>query len=76
MLLRELIEHATQREFVYRHPWKVGDLVMWDDRCTMHRGRPFDERRHVRDMHRTPVSDVLPTLEQKRRAWAAPVAAE
>ncbi len=38
LLIRELIEHATQPEFVHRHSWRVGDLVIWDNRCTMHRG--------------------------------------
>ncbi len=49
-LLKDLIEHATQRQFVYAHRWRVGDLVMWDNRRTMHRARPFppDEPRDVR----------------------------
>jgi alpha-ketoglutarate-dependent 2,4-dichlorophenoxyacetate dioxygenase len=61
MLLLDLNEFATQREFVYTHTWKVGDLVMWDNRCTMHRAREYDETR-VRDMHRTTVSDGVPTV--------------
>ncbi len=50
VMLAELLEHATQREFVYRHRWSVGDLVMWDNRCTLHRGRRFDlsQRRELR----------------------------
>ena len=50
MLLMDLLEHATQREFVYRHHWQVGDLVMWDNTATSHRGRWFDfaERRELR----------------------------
>jgi len=52
MFLRDLVEHATQREFVYRHQWRVGDLVMWDNRQTMHRARRFD-RNEVRDVRRT-----------------------
>jgi alpha-ketoglutarate-dependent 2,4-dichlorophenoxyacetate dioxygenase len=50
MLLLDLLEHATQREFVYRHHWQVGDLVMWDNTSTVHRGRyfDFDERRELR----------------------------
>ncbi len=63
-LIRELIEHATQREFVYRHEWGVHDLVIWDNRCTMHRARPFDDRRFKRDMRRTTLEDSAPTLEQ------------
>jgi alpha-ketoglutarate-dependent 2,4-dichlorophenoxyacetate dioxygenase len=56
-LLRELTEHATQRCFVYMHRWRVGDLVMWDNRCTMHRGTAFDDLRWPRDMHRATTSD-------------------
>ena len=50
VLLADLLEHATQREFVYRHVWQPGDLVMWDNRCTIHRGRRFDlsARRELR----------------------------
>ena len=50
VLLADLLEHATQREFVYRHRWRAGDLVMWDNRCTLHRGRRFDlsQRRELR----------------------------
>ena len=62
-MLRELIEHATQREFVYRHEWRAGDLVIWDNRATMHRGRSFDETR-VRDLRRVTTRDVASTLDQ------------
>jgi alpha-ketoglutarate-dependent 2,4-dichlorophenoxyacetate dioxygenase len=62
MLLLDLTEHATQRQFVHTHRWRVGDLVMWDNRCTMHRARMYDEAQ-VRDMHRTTVSDGRPTVE-------------
>jgi len=50
MLLIDLLEHATQREFVYQHHWQVGDLVMWDNTATVHRGRWFDfaQRRELR----------------------------
>ena len=50
LLISDLLEHATQREFVYRHSWSVGDVVMWDNRCTLHRGRRFDlsQRRELR----------------------------
>ncbi len=63
LLLRELIEHATVRDFVYRHEWRAGDLVIWDNRCTMHRGRAFDER-EVRDLRRVTTRDVASTLDQ------------
>ena len=59
MFLRDLTEHATQREFVYSHAWSPGDLVMWDNRCTMHRGRRFD-RREVRDVRRTTLAGDPP----------------
>ena len=63
-LIEELIAFATQPQFVYRHCWTVGDLVMWDNRCTMHRGRPYDDTQR-RVLHRTTVSDVANTLEQE-----------
>jgi alpha-ketoglutarate-dependent 2,4-dichlorophenoxyacetate dioxygenase len=63
LLLRELIEHATRRDFVYRHEWREGDLVIWDNRCTMHRGRAFDER-EVRDLRRVTTRDISSTLDQ------------
>jgi alpha-ketoglutarate-dependent 2,4-dichlorophenoxyacetate dioxygenase len=63
MLLLDLTEHATQPQFVYTHKWTVGDLVMWDNRCTMHRAREYDETL-VRDMHRTTVSDGIPTVAE------------
>jgi alpha-ketoglutarate-dependent 2,4-dichlorophenoxyacetate dioxygenase len=52
-LLSELKEFATQRKFVYRHRWTQGDIVIWDNRCTMHRATPFEDQRHPRDMRRT-----------------------
>ena len=55
MFLRDLIEHATQPEFVYSHAWTPDDLVMWDNRQTMHRGRRFD-RTEVRDVRRTTLA--------------------
>jgi len=62
-LLRDLTEHATQRKFVYAHQWRVGDLVMWDNRAMMHRARRYDPG-EVRELHRTTVADDRPTLEQ------------
>jgi alpha-ketoglutarate-dependent 2,4-dichlorophenoxyacetate dioxygenase len=61
--LRDLTEHATQREFVYSHAWRQHDLVMWDNRTTMHRARRFD-RTEVRDMRRTTLAGNAPTVEQ------------
>jgi alpha-ketoglutarate-dependent 2,4-dichlorophenoxyacetate dioxygenase len=60
LLLRDLIEHATQRQFVYRHVWNVGDLVIWDNRATMHRARPFDDGHHRRELRRVTTLDVAP----------------
>jgi alpha-ketoglutarate-dependent 2,4-dichlorophenoxyacetate dioxygenase len=67
MLLLDLSEFATQPQFVYSHTWKVGDLVMWDNRCTMHRAREYDET-EVRDLHRTTVSDGRPTVPEELAA--------
>jgi alpha-ketoglutarate-dependent 2,4-dichlorophenoxyacetate dioxygenase len=66
VLIRELTEFATQRAFVYAHKWAVGDLVMWDNRCTMHRGRRYDDKVYPRDMRRVTVMDSAPTLDQPR----------
>ncbi len=63
-LVDELIAHATQRQFVYSHRWRKHDLVMWDNRCTMHRGGDYDDLRWVRDLHRATVSDIANTCEQ------------
>lgn len=64
VLIRELTEFATQREFVYSHRWTEGDLVIWDNRCTMHRGRRYEDKRYPRDLRRVTLSDSAPTLEQ------------
>jgi alpha-ketoglutarate-dependent 2,4-dichlorophenoxyacetate dioxygenase len=58
LLLRDLIEHATRPEFVYRHQWHVGDLVIWDNRATMHRARAFDDAKHRRELRRVTTLDV------------------
>jgi alpha-ketoglutarate-dependent 2,4-dichlorophenoxyacetate dioxygenase len=58
LLLRDLIEHATQPEFVYRHQWRVGDLVIWDNRATMHRARAFDDTKYRRELRRVTTLDV------------------
>jgi alpha-ketoglutarate-dependent 2,4-dichlorophenoxyacetate dioxygenase len=63
LLLLDLNAHATQRAFVYRHEWRVGDLVIWDNRCTMHRGRAHDETQ-PRDLRRATTLDVASTLAE------------
>jgi len=65
--LRDLNEHATQRELVYTHRWRQYDLVMWDNRQTMHRVRRFDESQ-PRDMRRTTVAGEAMTAEQAEAA--------
>lgn len=62
-LFDALTQHATQPQFVLSHRWRVGDLVMWDNRCTMHRGTDFDDLRYKRDMARATVSDIGNTVE-------------
>jgi alpha-ketoglutarate-dependent 2,4-dichlorophenoxyacetate dioxygenase len=63
ILLRDLNEHATQPRFVYAHKWRVNDLVMWDNRQTMHRGRRYDETQ-PRDVRRTTVAGDAATVAQ------------
>lgn len=70
-LIDELLAHATQRQFVYTHRWRVHDLVMWDDCCTLHRGTEFDDLRWPRDMQRATVSDIANTCEQEGITLAA-----
>ena len=62
--LRDLNEHATQRQFVYAHVWRPWDLVMWDNRVTMHRARRYDPK-EVRDMRRTTLTNEVSSLEQR-----------
>jgi len=63
LLLFDLNTHATRPEFVYSHKWRVGDLVIWDNRCTMHRGRPHDDS-YPRDLRRATTLDVGSTLDE------------
>lgn len=60
-LLDDLTAHATQADFVFRHQWRVGDVVMWDNQQTMHRGTPFDDTRYARDMRRVTVLESSET---------------
>jgi alpha-ketoglutarate-dependent 2,4-dichlorophenoxyacetate dioxygenase len=64
-LIDRLIAHTAQRQFVYTHRWRVHDLVMWDNRCTMHRGTDYDDTRWKRDMQRATVADVANSCEQE-----------
>jgi len=70
LLLRDLTEHATQPEFVYVHKWTVHDLVMWDNRQTMHRVRRYDQSQ-PRDMRRATVAGTQPTVDQDAAAQQA-----
>jgi alpha-ketoglutarate-dependent 2,4-dichlorophenoxyacetate dioxygenase len=67
ILLRDLTEHATQPRFVYAHAWRQWDLVVWDNRQVMHRGRRYDQRQ-PRDMRRTTIAGDAPTIEQAASA--------
>jgi alpha-ketoglutarate-dependent 2,4-dichlorophenoxyacetate dioxygenase len=62
-LLDDLLAHATRPEVVYQHRWRQWDLVMWDNRCVLHRGRPWDASRHRRVMRRTTNAGEGPTAE-------------
>ena len=65
-LLQRLFEHSAKPEFVYAHKWCAGDIVMWDNRCTMHRATPYDAEKHERTMHRTTIKGTA-----RRQAAAA-----
>jgi alpha-ketoglutarate-dependent 2,4-dichlorophenoxyacetate dioxygenase len=64
-LLKELMDHTIQDRFVWRHAWSAGDLVMWDNRCVLHRGRPFAADRYPRTMRRTTVAGDGPTVVEE-----------
>ncbi|MFO0521975.1 MAG: TauD/TfdA dioxygenase family protein [bacterium] len=70
-LIDELIAHVTQRQFVYTHRWRPNELVMWDNRCTMHRGTEYDDLRWVREMRRVTISDLANSCEQEGVPCAA-----
>ena len=69
-LLRRLTEFVSQPQFLYTHQWKPGDLVMWDNRAVLHRGKGWDEAKYKRVMHRTTVAGSGPTVEDGQ-AFAA-----
>lgn len=58
LMLWELMQHAVQPQFVYRHHWRDGDLVIWDNRCTMHRATPFDDSKYRRELRRVTTLDL------------------
>ncbi len=58
LILRDLIEHATRERYVFSHEWQLGDLVIWDNRTTMHRARPFDDTRYKRELTRVTTLDL------------------
>lgn len=64
MLVRDLTEDATQPRFVHTHHWRAGDLVVWDNRVTMHRARRYNDTGEIRDMRRTTVAGLPTVLEQ------------
>jgi taurine dioxygenase len=59
-LIDELVEFVTRNEFVFRHTWKAGDVLMWDNRCTLHTGTLYDDKRYIRQMHRLWVKGERP----------------
>jgi alpha-ketoglutarate-dependent 2,4-dichlorophenoxyacetate dioxygenase len=72
LLLRDLMEHATQPQFRYRHSWRVGDLVIWDNRATMHRGLAYDDTKYKRELRRVTTLD----LPRPTPAVATPIAVQ
>jgi len=68
LLVHDLMEHATRPERVYRHAWRVGDLVIWDNRATMHRACPFDDQHHRRELRRVTTLDVSEDVVLPSRA--------
>lgn len=66
--IRDLTEHATQRQFVYAHEWRVNDLVMWDNRQVMHRARRFSDLQEVRDLRRTSIKGTGLVVEETAAA--------
>jgi alpha-ketoglutarate-dependent 2,4-dichlorophenoxyacetate dioxygenase len=74
-LIDEMLRHASRREFAHTHRWRQHDLVIWDNRCTLHRGLPFDDLRFRRDMQRATVLDTANSCEQEGISVPGTVAA-
>ena len=66
VLLDDLLERATGQAHIFQHRWQAGDLIIWDNRCVLHRGRPYDADRYRRRMHQTRVAGVASSLEEDR----------
>ena len=64
-LLDEIWAHTVNPEFTWTQEWQVGDMIVWDNRCTMHRATPFNEMNVRRVLHRTTVSDGVNTVERR-----------
>ena len=72
--LKELYDFATQDKYVYSHKWRRGDMVIWDNRCTMHSATPFERYRYKRDMRRTTINEYGPEVSAiEMMRTAAPV---
>jgi alpha-ketoglutarate-dependent 2,4-dichlorophenoxyacetate dioxygenase len=74
-VLRQLLDLATEPDAVYTHAWRPGDLIMWDNRCVLHRGRPWDESAYRRVMHRTTVAGDGPTTPDVPEVTVTPARA-
>jgi alpha-ketoglutarate-dependent 2,4-dichlorophenoxyacetate dioxygenase len=72
LLLLELRDHAVQKEFRYKHEWSVGDLVIWDNRATMHRGLPYEDMKYQRELVRVTTLDVPFTVPETPQAIPVP----
>ncbi|MBU2533536.1 MAG: TauD/TfdA family dioxygenase [Alphaproteobacteria bacterium] len=70
LLLRDLMDHATERRFVHAHAWQPGDLVIWDNRCTLHRGRRYDDAAYKRDLRRVTTQDMTSAADNPGLAAA------
>jgi alpha-ketoglutarate-dependent 2,4-dichlorophenoxyacetate dioxygenase len=72
LLLLDLRDHAIQKHFRYAHQWRDGDLVIWDNRCTMHRGLPYEDTKYRRQLVRVTTLDVPRTTPMAQEAIAVP----
>jgi taurine dioxygenase len=59
-LIDQLVEFVTRDEFVFRHKWRAGDVLMWDNRCTLHTGTLYDDTKYIREMHRLWIKGDTP----------------